>query len=79
MKTTEKGNKLLNFIIDKFENNELLNGDLVENIKLSGGYLNLRTITKYAKDEGITYQGVLKRPDIDIVELFGVKFVIDND
>ena len=37
MKSTEKGNKLLDFIIDKFENNELSNGDMVENIKLSGG------------------------------------------
>lgn len=71
MNTTENGNKLNDFVSQKVQNNELSNDDLVE--------LNLRTIPAYAKDENMSYPGVLKRKNIEIVKIFNTKFVIDND
>jgi hypothetical protein len=46
-----------------------------------GAYLNLKTISDYAKANGITYNGVLERiktGKIHYVELFGTKFVGEN-
>ena len=79
MDTTENGNKLNDFVAKKVQNHELSNNDLVELIKLCGSYLNLRTIPDYAKDENISYPGVLKRKNIEIVKIFNTKFVIDNE
>jgi hypothetical protein len=44
MENASKINKLLNFIAEKFENNELDNSDMVQIIELCGMYLNLQTI-----------------------------------
>lgn len=79
MSTTENGNKLNDFVGRKIQNNELSNDDLVELIKLCGDYLNLKTIPDYAKAEKISYPGVLKRKNIEILKIFNVKFVIDNE
>ena len=79
MNTTENGNEINDFISKKIQTNELSNDDLVELIKLCGAYLNLRTIPDYAKDEKISYPGVLKRKNIEIVKIFNTKYVIDND
>ena len=79
MNTTENGSKLNDFVSKKIQNNGLTNDDLVELIKLCGAYLNLRTIPDYAKDEKISYQGVLKRKNIEIVKIFNTKYVIDNE
>ena len=74
---TEKGNKLIQFIGEKYQNNEISNEVLVQIIELAGGYLNLQTITDYAKANNISYNGAKKfRKNI---ELFGVKFIIDNE
>ena len=73
----EKGNKLIQFIGEKYQNNEISNEVLVQIIELAGGYLNLQTITDYAKANNISYNGAKKfRKNI---ELFGVKFIIDNE
>lgn len=69
--------KLLDFVAKKFEARELDNSSLVELIQLSGGYLNLETIPNYANRTGMSYEGVKKGRKI--IELFSVKFVIDND
>ena len=79
MNTTENGSKLNDFIVKKIQNNELSNDDLVELIKLCGSYLNLKTIPDYAKAEKISYPGVLKRKNIEIVKIFNTKYVIDNE
>lgn len=79
MNTTENGIKLNNFVGKKIQNNELSNDDLVELIKLCGDYLNLKTIPDYAKAEKISYPGVLKRKNIEIVKIFNTKYVIDNE
>ena len=75
-KIRENTDKLLKFVSDKFLNNELDNQSLIELIQLSGDYLNMRTIADYAKQEKMSYEGVKRfRPT---TEIFGVKFVIEN-
>lgn len=76
MKTTEKTNKILSFISEKFENGEINNENLVQIIELCGSYLNIKTISDYAKSNNISYNGVKKFRNIKI--LFNSKFVIDN-
>lgn len=55
------------------------NDGLVELIKLCGNHLNLQTISDYAKENDMSYPGAQKdtkyRKNID---LFNVKFIIDN-
>ena len=69
--------KLLKFISQKFETNQLNNESLVQIIELCGLYLNLETITKYAKENNMSYNGVKNHRHI--VNLFGNKYVIDNE
>ncbi len=64
------------------QNNELTNDDIVEIINHLGGYLNIKTITKYAAIENISYNGALNRIKLNKIqecEIFGSKFVIDNE
>lgn len=76
MKTTENTEKLLKFISEKFENDEIDNNSLVKIIELCGNYLNLQTISDYAKNNNLTYNGVKKCRTIK--KIFNTKFVIDN-
>jgi hypothetical protein len=69
-KITERINQLTN-------EGQLNNEDLVQLIELAGSYLNLQTIPKYVADTGMSYNGVKHHRQIK--ELFGVKFVIDNE
>ena len=50
---------------------------LVQIIELAGSYLNLQTISDYAKENNMTYNGVKKCREIQT--LFNTKFVIDNE
>ena len=77
METTEKTKKLLNFVATKFENEEINNDTLVQLIELCGTYLNIQTIPNYSKSNNMSYNGVKKFRNI--IELFNVKFVIDNE
>jgi len=56
--------------------NDVSNEFLVEIIKLSGNFLNLRTISDYARENNLSYQGV--KTSRTIQKIFNVKFVIDN-
>jgi hypothetical protein len=76
LKIKDNTNKLLAFVSEKFEQGELDNDSLVQLIELSGNYLNLQTISKYAKDNELSYNGV--KYNREIIELFNTKFVIDN-
>ena len=58
MKTIENTKKLKEFIYNKFVSNELDNDSLVQIIELSGSLLNLKTISDYAKDNNLSYNGV---------------------
>jgi len=52
------------------------NDALVQLIELTGDYLNLQTISDYAKSQNLSYNGVKKTRNI--VKIKNVKFVIDN-
>jgi len=69
--------KLISFVATKFEAGELDNNSLVELFKSTGAYLNLKTISDYAKENNISYEGAKRFRRVE--EIFGVKFVIDND
>lgn len=58
METTENTSKLLKFVSEKFEANELTNSSLLQLIELCGNYLNLCTISEYAKQNKMSYNGV---------------------
>ena len=75
-KIQENTSKLIDFISRKFEAGELDNNSLVEIFKANGRYLNLETISDYAKRIGLSYQGVKSCRKIE--EIYNVKFVIDN-
>jgi hypothetical protein len=49
---------------------------LVQIIEQAGGYLNLQTISDYARKNGMTYNGVKKCREVRTI--FNTKFVIDN-
>ena len=69
--------KILKNIHLGVENNLLNNNDLVQIIEQVGSYLNLQTISDYAKENKISYNGAKKFRKT--VKLFNVKFVIDNN
>lgn len=75
--TSEKTDKLIKFIFEKYQMNELDNESLVQVIELCGSFLNLKTISKYSKENNISYNGA--KNFRKIIKLFDVKFVIDND
>lgn len=77
MTTIENTEKLLSFVAEKFETNELNNESLIQLIELCGNYLNIATIPDYAVRNNLSYNGVKKFRNV--VEIFGVKFVIEND
>lgn len=66
--------------LQKFERyvyeNEISNDFLVQLIEHAGSYLNLQTISDYAKANGLSYNGVKNCREIR--EIFNVKFVIEN-
>ncbi len=64
------------------QKDELSNPEIIEILDSLAAFLNLKTISDYAKAENITYNGVLKRIEQKKVSeyiLFGTKFIIDND
>lgn len=77
METSAKSVNLISEVHLLVQDGQLTNDDLVELIKVAGSYLNLQTIPVYAKERGLTYQGV--KVTRKIVEIFNVKFVIDNE
>ena len=79
-KTRTNTQKLLDFISQKFMEGELDNNALVQTIELCADYLNLKTISAYAQDNNMSYNGA-KKPNNGrtIKTICGVKFVIDNE
>lgn len=74
---SEKGEKIYNFIYDKFTENDISENDLVQIIILGFDLLNLKTISKFKEDHNKTYSGVA-RHNKNIININGNKFVIDN-
>lgn len=74
---SSKGKKLSDFLDSKMHDGEFTNEDLAHFISQVGRYLNLETIPSCSSRLNMSYNGVKKSKEI--VELFGVKFVIDNE
>ena len=71
-----KNELVLNRLSELISNGEIDNKGLVQIIELAGGFLNLKTRSAYSKENNISYNGAKKfRENIN---LFGVKFIIDN-
>lgn len=68
---------ICNHISERIEANDLSNEDCIKIIECVGGYLNLQTVSDYAKNNGKSYNGVKNFRTIK--EIFNVKFVIDNE
>ena len=74
---SELAEKIVRNIHLGVENDMLTDSDLVQIIEHAGKFLNLETISEYAKRTGKSYNGVKKfRKQIKI---FNVNFVIDNN
>ena len=69
-------NTICDHIDQRVKSGELDNSDLVQLIELAGGYLNLQTISDYAKKNKMSYNGAKKFRNP--IEIFGVKYIIDN-
>ena len=69
--------QILNDLEKQLYKGKFDNKDIVQLIELAGTYLNLQTIPDYAKENNISYNGV--KNFRNIIKLFNVKFVIDND
>lgn len=65
-------------IFRNYEAGAITDAQLVQLIELASQYLNLQTLSNYAKSEGISYNGAKKRK-ISTVEIDGVKFIINNE
>lgn len=73
----ENHDKIADCICRLMSKGGLENEHLVQLSELCLAYLNAETIPNYAKQKGLSYNGVKKTRDIR--EIRGVKFVIDND
>jgi len=70
-------NKICDHLTERITSGELSNDNLVQIIEHLGGYLNLKTIPDYSKENNISYNGA---KNFRVIKpIFGVKFVIDNE
>jgi hypothetical protein len=75
-KTVDNTKKLIDFVAKNYEAGELDDDSLVKIIELAGLYLNLKTISDYARSNKISYNTAKKYRKT--VNLLGIKFIIDN-
>jgi len=79
---SELTNKINQHLSERVQKGELSNEDIISIIDHIGSYLNLKTISDYAKAENISYNGVLKRMGNNQIQkytLFNQTFIIDNE
>ena len=70
----------LNKLGQTIQDGKWSNEGLVQLIKLSGEYLNIQTRSDYCERTGKSYQAVKKDTKTrKNIEIFNVKFIIDND
>ena len=73
---TEYETDIINKIGQLVQKGKLSNDFLVSNLKLSVDLLNLKRVSKYAKEEGKSTQGL--RGDKNIIKICGYQLIIDN-
>ena len=66
--------KIEKYVYNAMKSDELDIVQLFERLEI---YANLKSISQYAKDNKLSYNGVKKHRKI--ITLFGCKFVADND
>jgi hypothetical protein len=71
-------NELKDELFERYEAGYVTDAELVQIIELAATYLNLKTITNYAKANKITYNGALKRK-LNKVTIDNQTFIIDNE
>lgn len=77
MKNQYHVSKIDEYIFKCLQKQELNNSNLVQIIERINHYLELKTISQYAKDNNKSYNGV--KNNRQIVSLFGVNFIADNN
>lgn len=77
MESIDLSDKIKRNIYKGMQEGLINNDDLIQIIELSGHLLNIKTISDYAKSSGMSYNGAKKFRDK--IELFNVKFIIDNE
>jgi len=80
MQLSDYEDKSLDRLGDAIMKGKWSNDGLVKLIELAGDFLNIKTVPKYAKHNGIS--DVAARKDTATrknIEIFNVKFIIDND
>lgn len=76
--TNNHAKKIIEYAFKVAIKGEISNRELVQIIERIGvDLLNLKSIQKYADDNGISYNGAKKCRNV--IELFGNKYIIDND
>jgi hypothetical protein len=76
MKNQTHVSKIDEYIFKCLQKGELNNDNLVQIIERLNDYLNLKTISKYAKDHNKSYNGI--KNNREVIQLFGCKFIADN-
>lgn len=71
-------NDLRDKLFQGYETGDVSDDDMVQIIELAAKYLNLKTITNYAKANKISYNGAVKRK-LNKVIIDNQKFIIDNE
>ena len=71
-------NELQSELFERYESGYVTDEGLVQIFEQVAAYLNLRTITNYAKANKITYNGALKR-SLQKVQIDKITFIIDNE
>jgi len=71
-------NELKEKLFENYRNGAISDEQLVQIFELISGYFNLKTITNYAKRNGITYNGALKRK-LRKIKIDEITFIIDNE
>jgi hypothetical protein len=78
VKSLEHTEKIKEYIYKVAFKGEINNKDLVQIIEVIGNdLLNLQTISEYAKQNNMTYNGV--KYNRNVITLFGNKYVLDNN
>lgn len=77
MQNIELKDKIIRNIIKGMDNNMLSNNDLIDIIEATGSFLNLRTISDYATQNNLSYNGAKNHRNVR--KIFNVRFVVEND
>ena len=68
--------KIEEYIFKCLQKKELDNDSLVQIIEMANTYLNLKTLSNYAKDNNLSYNGV--KNNRKVIYIFGCKLIADN-